>query len=250
MRQSYEDERNAFASTQGIGSLRNCVSESTLAVARTPTLRGAQKAAETGLESDHRHCPEPDTMSTIDRILFRQTLSALGLGLEVACRVSTRFRSQVTRDLSIQISSADGVCHHYVFAPRSVVSRTGPAVAPALALRFASARQGLLSLSSPHAVGKIVHALLEGGADHQGNCVLALWFFPLTRYVLPIGLIRPQRKPLPDSYLEHNPNSAVASRITREPEATELDPDWIDAHRLRAKMAMIRGSAGVAVPMW
>jgi hypothetical protein len=108
----------------------------------------------------------------------------------------------------------------------------------------------LLALASPHAVGKIVHALLEGGANYQGNGVLVLWFFALTRYVLPTGLIRPLRDPLPDSYVAHNPKSAVASRITREPEATELDPEWIDVHRLRAKMCMIRGSAGESVPMW
>lgn len=185
-----------------------------------------------------------------DRRLFQFVLSALGLGLEVACRLSDSFRAQVTRELTVQIASADGVVHHYAFSPRTVASRRGPTGAPTLSLCFDNARQGWLALISPHAVGRIVDALLVGNARYEGNAVLLLWFYGLTRFVLPIGRTAPLSQPPPDAYVTCDPNSKVAGRITREPPATTLDPAWTVAHRQRAKMAMIRGSAGEPIPMW
>ena len=184
------------------------------------------------------------------RGMFRLLLAGLGLGLEIACRVSPSFRSQVTRDVTIEVASADGVAHHYHFAPRSVASRSGRAADPALAVCFADAGQGLRALISPHAIGKIIDALLQGGAFYRGNAVLVLWFFPLTRYVLPVGRVGPLTTALPDGYTAHNPASRVASRITIEPPVESLDPDWHDAHVQRAKMVMTRGSAGEKVAMW
>ncbi len=182
--------------------------------------------------------------------LFRLVLTALGTGMVLACRLSDTFRRQVTRDLTIQIGSADGIVHHYVFAPRAVTSRTGSAPAPTLSLCFDNARQGVITLASPHAVGKIVHALLEGTAEYQGNAVLVLWFYGLTRFVLPMGRTGRLRVAPPDAYVAPNLGSKVAGCIVREPPTTELDPTWKLAHQQRAKMVMIRGSAGESVPMW
>src|SRR2546429_198936 len=49
--------------------------------------------------------------------------------MEQGSRWSRRFRSQITRDLVVEFSSADGVAHHYVFVVegRSVSSRRGAA---------------------------------------------------------------------------------------------------------------------------
>ncbi len=194
----------------------------------------------------HSHNPR----GWLDRSLFRLVLWALGMGMTVACRLSETFRCQVTRDLTVQIGSAEGVFHHYVFAPRTVRSHSGAAGAPTLSLCFDNARQGWLALVSPHAVGRIVHALLEGHAQYAGNAVLILWFYGLTRFVLPIGRTAPLPIPPPDAYVAPNTRSKVAARIVREPPATALDPRWESAHRQRAKLAMIRGSAGEPVPMW
>ena len=188
---------------------------------------------------------------SIECLLFRFMLSALGLGLEIACRFSANFRRQVARDLTVEIGSVDGVFHHYTFTPRKVASHPGTANStPLLALHFASARQGLLALVSPRAVGKIVHALLEGGAVYKGNATLLLWFFCLTRFVMPFGKTGPLRVALPDAYTAPNPLSAVAAFITREAPASELDPAWKNAHLRRDQMVMIRGSAGESVAMW
>ncbi len=194
----------------------------------------------------HSHNPR----GWLDRSLFRLTLWALGMGMTLACRLSASFRRQVTRELTVQIGSAEGVFHHYVFAPRAVSSHPGAATAPTLNLCFDNAREGWLALVSPHAVGRIVHALLAGQAEYTGNAVLVLWFYGLTRFVLPIGRTRPLSVPLPEAYVAPGPHGKVSARIIREPPATELDPNWHMAHRQRAKMTMIRGSAGESVPMW
>ena len=186
----------------------------------------------------------------IVRSLFRLLLAILGTGMELACRLSDTFRRQVTRELTIQIGSADGAFHHYVFTPRTVTSRPGPAPTPTLSLCFDNAYQGTLTLLSPHAVGKLVRALLEGTAEYQGNAVLLLWFYGLTRFVLPIGRMGPLCDVPPDAYIAPNLDSKVAGRILREPPMAELDPTWTLAHQQRAKMVMPRGSAGESVPLW
>lgn len=184
------------------------------------------------------------------RLLFRAVLAGLGLGLELACRSSARFRAQVTRDRTVQIGSADGVYHHYSFEPRSIDSRSGRAEHVDVGVCFDNAGLGLRTLLSPRAVGRIVHALLEGTASYEGNAVLVLWFYGLTRFVLPLGRTAPLRVPLPEACVEHDARGRVAARIVREPVALELDPDWLPAHRQRAKMVMIRGSAGEPVRLW
>jgi hypothetical protein len=186
----------------------------------------------------------------VGKSLFRLVLFTLGMGMELACRLSETFRRQVTRDLTIQIGSADGVFHQYAFASRAVTSRSRSPVAPTLALCFSSANQGFITLLSPHAVGRIVHALLEGSVEYQGNAVLLLWFYGLTRFVLPIGRTGPLPVALPDAYVAPSKGSSVAGRIMREPSVIELDPTWQLAHRRRAKMAMLRVAAGESIPMW
>ena len=194
--------------------------------------------------------PSRNPSGWVVRNIFRFVLATLGIGLELACRLSETVRRQVTRDLTIQLGSADGVAHHYVFTPRTATSHTGPALAPTLSLCFDNARQGCFILASPHAVGKVVRALLEGTVSYQGNAVLLLWFYGLTRFVLPIGRMGPLRHVPPDAYLSPNPDSKVAGRILREPPMRGLDPTWALAHLQRAKMAMPRGSAGESIPLW
>ncbi|MBL8076108.1 MAG: hypothetical protein JNL29_17220 [Nitrospira sp.] len=194
----------------------------------------------------HSHNPS----GWVVRNIFALVLATLGIGLELASRLSETFRRQVTRDLTIQLGSADGVAHHYVFSPRTVTSHRGSALAPTLSLCFDNAGQGCLILASPHAVGKVVHALLDGTVCYQGNAVLLLWFYGLTRFVLPIGRTGCLPVALPEGYLVPNLDSKVAGQIVHEPVTTELDPTWTLAHQQRAKMAMPRGSAGESVPLW
>lgn len=184
------------------------------------------------------------------RAAFGAALTALGLGLEIARRHSARFRAQLAHPRTVQIGSADGVCHHYAFSSGGVSSRSGAAEGSDVSLCFDNARLGLKTLLSPHAVGRIVHALLERDAEYHGNAVLVLWFFALTRYVLPVGRTAAQPQALPGAYVEHDPHSRVATRIVREAVTAELDPAWRAAHVQRARMVMPRGSAGEPVRLW
>ena len=125
-----------------------------------------------------------------------------------------------------------------------------------MSLTITSSRRALSPLDLvqhrllPHAVGKFVRALLDGTAEYQGNAVLLLWFYGLTRFVLPIGRMGPLRDVPQDAYIAPNLDSKVAGRILREPPMAELDPTWTLAHQQRAKMVMPRGSAGESVPLW
>ncbi len=188
--------------------------------------------------------------SRLVKLLFKNVLLALGLGLQLAYRWSERFRAQLAHSRTVQIGSADGVFHHYGFSRHGVTSQAGRVNNPDVGVCFDNAMLGLITLASPHAVGRIVQALLDRTAEYQGNAVLVLWFFGLTRFVLPLGRMSPLANPLPEAYIAHNPHGRVASRITREPVADALDPNWAAAHQRHARMIMPRGSAGEAVRLW
>ena len=184
------------------------------------------------------------------RSIFRLLLAVLGIGLELACRFSKNFRLQVTRDLTVQVGSSDGVFHHYTFAPRAVKSRAGQVSSPTLNLVFCNAYLGFITLISPRACGKIVHALLQGNAEYEGNAVLLLWFFGLTRFVLPIGRTKPLQAEPPQAYIAPSDTVKVAAQTIREPAVSELDPAWSMAHQRRSQMAMLRVAAGEPVLPW
>jgi len=178
---------------------------------------------------------------------FGVLLAVLGLLMEQASRRSRRFRSQITRDVVVEIGSVDGVTRHFVFAAdrRTMISRPGAAVGrPSVALCFESAGLGFFTLLSPRAVGGIVRALLARRATVSGNAVLLLWFYGLTRMVFPLGRQRRLREPLSGAACAPDPSSRVAGRISREPSAAVLDPQWTAAIRQRARMAMLQGVAG------
>lgn len=190
----------------------------------------------------------------LGRPAFRVLLATLGVGLQVVARCNGRFRDQVTTDLVIEVSSRDGAAQHYVFrrADRSVVSRSGRAPgATDLALEFESGWLGVATLVRPDAIGVITRLLHARRATYTGNAAYVLWFWGLTRMVLPYG--RERRVPgdgFPGALRAPNADSKVAGRITREPVTARIDPAWTTAVEARARMAMLRGSAGDDIPMW
>lgn len=159
-------------------------------------------------------------------MLFKVLLSVLGRMMTVAVRRSPAFRRQCTRDLVVQIGSDDGVAHHFIFGRRTLAAGPGPVERPDLAVTFATANLGFLALSSPRAVHKVAQAMLAGKARVDGNPVLLLWFFGLTRIVVPLNRQRPLRQPLPDGFVAHDRASSVHDRITRLPAVQKIDPAW------------------------
>lgn len=183
---------------------------------------------------------------------FKILLGTLGQLMEVAVKRSPAFWRQCTRDVTVEVSSRDGVAYTYAFSNRAMVGRPGPAAppGPTVALCFETAAEGFRCLSSPKAVGLIVNSLLARRAEVSGNPVLFLWFYGLTRIVIPVGRTGPLPAPLPDSFTAPNPQSKVHARIIREPAVAAVDPAWTAAIAARRKMAMVQGVAGEPVPMW
>lgn len=184
------------------------------------------------------------------KVLFRVLLAVLGGLMATASRCSPAFRAQCTREMVVQVGSADGVTRRFVFGRRQMTTRSGPGADPTLTLTFASAGGGFRALSSPAAVRHIVTAMLGRRAEVRGNAVLLLWFYGLTRTVVPLGRERRLRDPLPDGFTAPDPRSQVADRITRSAPADALDPAWEAAVTAHQKMAMPRACAGRPVALW
>ncbi|MGH9000887.1 MAG: hypothetical protein ACRDY7_16015 [Acidimicrobiia bacterium] len=183
---------------------------------------------------------------------FKVLLSTLGALMSQAARRSPAFWRQCTGDVVVEVSSRDGVAHTYIFSRRAMVSRPGPAAptTPTVALCFDTAADGFRCLSSPKAVGLVVKSLLARTAEVSGNPVLFLWFYGLTRIVVPIGRTGPLPGYLPGDFTLPDPHSKVHGRITREPAVSEIDPAWTDAIAARRTMVMVRGVAGEPFARW
>jgi hypothetical protein len=191
-------------------------------------------------------------MTAIGKAGLRILLNAVGFLMARASRRNPWMRNQITRDMVIEVTSADGVAHHleFVAATRRVISRRGPASQATVRVRFDTAGHGFLALSHPHPVGRIMNSMLDGTVTVEGNASLLLWFHGLTRIVVPLGRHRPLRAPLPGALMAPNPDSKVYDQVTREPVAERLDPEWAMAADARATLINLRAQTGEAVPMW
>lgn len=176
-------------------------------------------------------------------MLFRILLALVGTLLTIASRTRESFRVAVTRDLVLEISSRDGVAHHFVFRDRRVSSRSGKADAPDYTLEFATAKQGFETFLSRSAITRLYTGILDGTIVTRGNAFHLLWFYDLTQRVVPLA------KPVhwgtpPGAYTKPNTVAGWTKRVTREPVATELDANWTGAVQQRAKLLMMRVAAG------
>lgn len=177
-------------------------------------------------------------------------LTTLGLLMAVVSRYSTRFRRQVTRDLLIEIRSADGARQRYRLhaATRRLTLARSPTRGADCALVFPTARAGLRALLSRRTIGRIVDGVNFGDTRIEGNPVLLLWFHGLTRIVAPIGSTRRPRRPAPVPVRTPERDAPYARRIIREPPVTALSREWPQAWAARAKLLQIRAAAGERLP--
>ncbi len=194
-----------------------------------------------------------EARSTVARGAFKVLLGTLGLAFSQATRVMPRLRQQIAEDQVIEIRAEDGVAHHYVFTypARKIRSKSGrPPGESTLSLCFESSGLGFITLINPKAIGKINRLLLARRATYTGNAGLVPWFWGLTRMVLPYGRQKRMKEVLHGALIAPNPQSKVADRITREPVAEALDPNWTDAVTANQKMPMVRACAGDKIAMW
>jgi hypothetical protein len=177
-------------------------------------------------------------------------LTVLGVLMMLASRRVDRFRRQVTRDLLLEIRSADGARQQYRFhaATRRLTLPRRPVERAECTLIFSTAREGLRALLSRRAIGRIVEGMNAGGTRIDGNPALMLWFHGLTRIVAPIGSTRRPRRPPPVPVRAPERDAPYARRIIREPPVRELSRDWPQAWAAREKLLQLRAPAGERLP--
>jgi hypothetical protein len=177
-------------------------------------------------------------------------LRALGVLMALASRRSDRFRRQVTRNLVIEIRSADGARQQYRLhaATRRLTLPRRPAGRADCTLLFPTARVGLRTLLSRQTIGRIVEDMNTGGTRIDGNPALLLWFHGLTRIVAPIGSTRRPRRPAPVPVRTPERDAPWAKRIIREPPVSELSRDWPEAWAARQKLLQLRAPGGERLP--
>jgi hypothetical protein len=177
-------------------------------------------------------------------------LTGLGALMVLASRRVDRFRRQVTRDLLLEVRSADGALQQYRFhagSRRLSLPRVAGERAECV-LIFPSARVGLRTLLSRRAIGRLVEDMNTGGTRIEGNPVLMLWFHGLTRIVAPIGRTRRPRRPAPVPVRGPERDAPYARRIIREPAVRELSREWPQAWAAREKLLQLRAPAGERLP--
>jgi hypothetical protein len=194
-------------------------------------------------------------MRLINTTLLRLLLFTLGHGLALASRVSPSIRSQITRTVTFEISTDDGVVRHWRFngQQRRIATGDGHSSSPAQTLRFRTSGQALRTLLSPHCIGQIVDGVQQGTIRLQGSLFLAFWFFGLARKLVPIGRENGRhetgpRGPLPDRYVQHDPRANGSEQIIIEPAVTQLDSHWTNAWEQRAKLLIVRATTGEPMP--
>ena len=177
-------------------------------------------------------------------------LTGLGVLMALASRRSDRFRRQVTRDLLVEIRSADGARQQYRLraATRRMTLPRRPVEHAECTLVFPTARVGLRALLSRRAIGRIMEDMNRGGTRIDGNPALLLWFHGLTRIVAPIGSTRRPRRPAPVPIRAPERDAPWARRIIREPAVRELSRDWPEAWAARQKLLQLRAPNGERLP--
>ena len=187
---------------------------------------------------------------TVPRLLpvtgLRVLLWGLGYGLVLGSRFSGSIRSQITRSLTIEISTDDGVAQHWDFdrQRRCVHTSGGRAGTPDCAVRFASSGQALRDLTSPRAIDRIMGGLGHGAVRLEGDAQLLQWFDGLARRLVTAGLAGRARQALPGAYLAHDPAANGVEKIEIEPAVGQLDPCWTAAWTSRARLWIVRGACG------
>lgn len=184
------------------------------------------------------------------RPLLRVILVALGVGLAARSRVDRLVRAQVTRTLSFEISTADGVRRRWMFdgSTRRVTSTGRPVGEPDHRLHFRSSAQGVGALTSTRAVDAVVDGLVRHRIQLEGSAFIVIWFYGLTRRIVRIGRTRGPRRPVPQAYVRPDPSRDGPEPIPREAPVSELDPTWQNAWDARATLWMVRGPGGEPMP--
>lgn len=163
---------------------------------------------------------------------LRLLLTVLGWTFIAASRWSPAFRSQLSRDVVIEIRSDDGVAHQFSFRGRRATAAAGRTAAADCALRFATAAQGFATLTAPDGPHRTMAGLLDGTITIEGRASLMPWFQGLVPAAIPgLPVLRLPATP-PDPYLRPTSSAgwvdaaaiATLPRVAETPSAIVYGP--------------------------
>jgi len=187
----------------------------------------------------------------LTRPVLRVLLFSLSCGLALRSRISWSVRSQVTRTLTFDITTADGVRRRWMFdgQTRRISSTSRPEKDEAdHLLHFRSSAQAIRAFMSTRTIDVIVAGVVEHRIQIRGNAFILIWFYGLTRSIVRIGRTRGPKKPIPGAYVRPDPSRDGPEQIVREPAVTELDPEWEAAWLARSRLWTVRGGGGEPMP--
>jgi hypothetical protein len=119
----------------------------------------------------------------------------LGFSLERAAKKNILFQKKLQeKNLTLEISSEDGVAYHYIFKDNQVASYPGRASSPLflggeheadLTIRFKSAKAGYKTFTHKNKQFAMISGLQNKQINLEGNALFLSWFQSLVRLAMP-----------------------------------------------------------------
>ncbi|AYC34860.1 helicase [Pseudomonas cavernae] len=118
---------------------------------------------------------------------FRFLLWMLGRLMAKASRDNPAFQQQLAdKDLTFQLHTLDGkLARHFIVKDQRLVSKRGPASAPAFAIGFKDAAYGFATMSAKNKQLAFMQGIQNKDIQIQGNPALVIWFQGLTKFLVP-----------------------------------------------------------------
>lgn len=117
---------------------------------------------------------------------FKILLWFLGFALQRASKNNPRFQKKLEgKDLTLEISTEDGVAYHYIFKNKTVMSYPGSATRPTflsrahkpdMVIRFKSAKAGFKTFTAKDKQFAMMHGLENKQINIEGNVLFLGWF--------------------------------------------------------------------------
>ncbi|BAN51280.1 hypothetical protein [Metapseudomonas resinovorans] len=118
---------------------------------------------------------------------FRFLLWMLGRLMAKASRDNVEFQQQLAgKDLVFQLHTLDGkIARHFIVRDLRVLSKRGPASAPAFAIGFKDGAYGFATMSAKNKQLAFMQGIQNKDIQIQGNPSLVIWFQGLTKHLVP-----------------------------------------------------------------
>lgn len=118
---------------------------------------------------------------------FRFLLWMLGRLMAKSSRNNPALQQQlVDKDMTFQLHTLDGkIARHFIVKDQRIISKRGPAEAPAFALGFKDATYGFATMTAKNKQLAFMQGIQNKDIQIQGNPALVMWFQGLTKHLMP-----------------------------------------------------------------